>query len=62
MDPNRLDAARRNEPFYEGAECPRGHGTTRYTTSGKCRECAKERARLQYIRVSEQIKAAREEG
>lgn len=62
MEKERLEAAQRGESFYEGKECPRGHGTTRYVVSGKCRECTKERAKIHYYKIADQIKAARGEG
>jgi hypothetical protein len=59
VEPERMAAARAGKTFYEGKECPRGHGTTRYVISGKCRECMKERARINYYKIADQIKAAR---
>lgn len=62
MEKERLEAARAGESLYEGKECPRGHGTTRYTVSGKCRECTKERAKIHYYKIADQLKAARDGG
>lgn len=59
MEPERLAAAKARETFYEGKECPRGHGTTRYVISGKCRECTRERAKIHYYRIADQLRAAR---
>lgn len=62
MEPERLEAARKGETFYEGKECIRGHGTTRYVMSGTCRECQREKSLKRYQRVKEQLQAARGEG
>lgn len=62
MEPERLEAAKRGETFYEGKECKRGHGTTRYVISSMCRECQREKSARRYTYIKEQIKAAREGG
>ena len=62
MDPERIEAARNHETFYEGKECKRGHGTTRYVISGVCRECQREKSARRYELVKEQLRAAREGG
>jgi hypothetical protein len=59
MEPGRLDAAKRGETFYEGRECIRGHGRTRYVLSGTCRECQRLKSLARYERVKAEIVAAR---
>lgn len=62
MEQERIEAARRGETFFEGKECVKGHGTTRYVLSGQCRECQLEKARLSYRRIKERLFGARNEG
>lgn len=59
MDPERIEAARRGETFYEGKECAKGHGTTRYVLSGQCRECQIQKSRQSYRKIKEKLFGAR---
>lgn len=34
--------------IYDGTECPRGHGTKKYVSSGKCVTCVSISSRLRY--------------
>ena len=40
----RISAARAGEKFYQGAACKSGHTGLRYTSTGKCVECARVQA------------------
>lgn len=59
MEESRLKAAKNGETFYEGKECIRGHGTTRYVLSGMCRECQKQKSARRYAYIKEVVKTAR---
>ncbi|HAU5500968.1 TPA: hypothetical protein JD203_03665 [Cronobacter sakazakii] len=45
--------------FYTGRKCTHGHDSQRYTISGECVECNKERAKRAAQARSERLKAAR---
>jgi len=62
MDPERIEAAKARELYYEGKPCPNGHGTTRYVANGLCVPCCRDRVREQARRKRAFIKALREEG
>ena len=60
MDEARLKAARDGRTHYEGQECKHGHGSTRYTASGACTECSKNRSKQSWKKIYATLKAARE--
>lgn len=41
---NLKDARAAGCMFFDGRPCPHGHGTTRYVSCGKCKECIQQRA------------------
>lgn len=59
MDQARLKAARANQTHYQGQECKHGHGSTRYTASGACIECAKGRSKQTWKKIHATLKAVR---